>query len=121
MLTQVKRARGRLAAVRTQVLSSSPEEVEQCIPALEEAIACLRASEPTPDLQAELKPALKKELIALRFELGVIRRLVQRSAEFYQGWAKVLAATAAGYTAMSYTATGDPVPLAAPGSLSVKG
>lgn len=113
MLSQVKRARGHLAAVRAQVISSSPEEVERCIPELHDAIACLRAVEPTPELAGELG--------ALQFELGIVKRLVQRGADFYQDWAKVLAATAAGYTAASYTAAGDPAPLSAPGSVSVKG
>jgi hypothetical protein len=110
MLSQVKRARGHLAAVRAQVLSSSPEEVEQCIPELNEAIACLQGMEPGRDA------SLLAELRGLKFEIGVISRLVARSAEFYQGWAKVLAAVAAGYTV-----TGDPAPLTAPGAISVKG
>jgi hypothetical protein len=99
-----------LAAVRAQVLASSPEEVERCIPVLNEAIACLQGLEPGHDA------SLLAELRSLMFEIGVVSRLVQRGAEFYQDWAKVLAATAAGYTA-----TGDPAPLAAPGALSVKG
>lgn len=123
MLSQVKRARGHLAAVRAQVLASSPEEVERCIPALHEAIACLREIEPAPDLPTPGLPTsdLRGELNALRFELGVVQRLIQRGAEFYQGWANTLAATAMGYTAGSYTAGGAPAPLSAPGSLSVKG
>ena len=108
MLAEVKSARGHLAAVRAQVLSSSPEEVEQCIPVLHEAIACLRAVEPRADLA--------KELNALRFEIGVVGRLVERSAAFYHGWAKTLAAAAAGYTA-----TGDPAPLRVARSISVEG
>ena len=118
MLSPIQRARGHLAVVRAQVLSSSPENVERCVPVLHEAIACVRAVEPKPELAGELS--------ALHFELGVVSRLAQCGAEFYQGWGKALAATAAGCTgagntALSYSATGDPAPLSAPGSLSVKG
>jgi hypothetical protein len=113
MLSQVKRARGHLAAVRTLLRSPSAEDVNRCIPLLHEAIACLGASEPTPELA--------RELSALRFEVGVVRRLIERGAEFYQGWAKWMAAAAAGQAAMSYTETGNPAPRAAPGSLSVRG
>ncbi len=108
MLSQIKRARGHLAAVRAQMLSTSPEEVEQCIPALHEAIACLRAVEPRQELAGELR--------ALHFELGVVSRLAQHGAEFYQNWAQVLASAATGYTA-----AGNAAALTAAGSLSVKG
>jgi hypothetical protein len=92
--------------------------VEQCIPALHKAITCLRAVKPAPDQPV---PELRAELNALRFELGVMSRLVLGAAEFNQGWAKALAATAAECAGVGYTAAGDPTPLSAPRSLSVRG
>ena len=148
MLSQVKCARGRLAAVRTQVLSSSPAEVEQCIPALQDAIACLQGLKPGHDASLlrnsrhnarwrdrflfpfgprHAAVPLLTELRGLQFEIGVVSRLAKRSEAFYEGWAQVLAAMAAGYTAstytgLTYTETGNPAaPPAASGSLSVRG
>lgn len=113
MLAQVKSARGRLAEVRAVLQSPSPEELSRCIPLLDEAIACLEAMDPG---QQPRKADLAQELGLLRFELGVVRRLIEGGAEFYQGWARILAMAAVGYTV-----TGEPAPLTAPGSVSVEG
>jgi len=112
-LDQVKSARGHVAEVRAALQFPSPEELSRGIPLLNEAIVCLQTMEPDRDSR---NADLARELGALRFELGVLRRLVEGGAEFYRGWARVLAMAAAGYTP-----TGAPAPLAAPGSVSVEG
>jgi hypothetical protein len=112
-LVQIKSARGHVAAVRAALQSPWPEELGRGIPRLNEAIVCLEALEPGRDPR---KADLAQELSALRFELGVVRRLVAGGAEFYRGWARILAMAAG-----SYTPTGDPAPLTAPGSVSVEG
>jgi len=112
-LARVKSARGHVVAVRAALQSPSPEELGRCIPLLDEAVACLKAMEPVRDTR---QTDLVRELDALRFELGVVRRLIEGGNQFYRGWARILAMAAVGYTP-----TGDPAPLPAPGSVSVQG
>ena len=106
-----------MAAVRAALKAPTPEEIGGCLPLLGEAIDCLQAA-PTarhdPELAGESE--LAGELDALRFEVGVLRRLIERGAAFYQGWARVLATTAAGYTP-----AGEPAALTAPGSVCLEG
>ena len=111
MLAQVKIARERVGAVRAALRSATPEEIGGCLPLLDEAIGCLHAVPTAPH-----DPELAGELDALQFELGVARRLIEGSAEFYRGWAGVLATAAAGYTP-----AGEPAALTAPGSVCLEG
>ncbi len=111
MLAQAKMARERVAVVRGALKTSNLEEIAGCLPLLEEAIGCLHQMPAAPP-DAELR----SELEALRFDVGVVRRLAEGGAEFYRNWARVLATTAAGYTP-----AGEPAALAARGSISVEG
>lgn len=127
ILSKLRQARARTAEVRQALESAStPEEVGACVPLLHEAIACLQtlatAANPSPENASPKRtatpsqPELAREFAALRFELGVARRLIEGGAEFYQGWARTLAAVLSGYTP-----SGEPAPLTAPGSLSLQG
>ena len=108
MPDEIRAVRRRLAEVRFLLISPSPDEVNRCVPLLEEAITRMQAIQPAPERTGELR--------ALRFELGVVGRVAAGGAEFYHEWARMLAAAAAGYTA-----AGEPAPLTAAGSLSVRG
>src|SRR5438046_8770932 len=111
MLAQVKIARGRVAAVRTALQWTTPQEIGGCLPLLDEAIGCLHSVPTAPH-----DPELAGELETLQFELGVVRRLIEGSAGFYGGWARVLATAAAGYTP-----AGEPAALTAPRSVCTVG
>jgi len=133
ILSKLRQARARTAEVRQALATAStPEEVSGCMPLLHEAIACLQSLAAVPDPSPEnpapkhaappsspatpARPELAREFAALRFELGVARRLIEGGAEFYQGWARTLAAVLSGYTP-----SGEPAELTAPGSLSLHG
>ena len=137
ILSKLQQARVRTAEVRQALASAStPEEVGACVPLLHDAIACLQSLAAAPDPSPEnpslegaspensspknaatpSQPELAREFAALRFELGVARRLIEGGAEFYQGWARTLAVVLSGYTP-----SGEPAALTAPGSLSLQG
>lgn len=120
ILAKLRQARARMAEVRQALSSAStPEEIGACLPLLEEAIACLRAIAPVPAPPNALKlsgPELAGEIAAVRFESGIVRRVLEGGAQFYQGWARILAGAVAGYMP-----TGEPAALTAPGSVSIEG
>jgi hypothetical protein len=89
--------------------ASTPEEIGACLEPLDDVITCLRAIRPVGQ-----EPPLAGELEALRFELGVIGRLIAGGMLFYQGWGRILATAEAGYTP-----SGDPPALNPPGSVSL--
>ena len=116
ILSKTRRARARIAEVRRTLTFSpdqalAPQDIGACAPLMEEAIACLQA---IPSGEAEAN--LVGELAGLRFELGVLERILEGGTEFYRGWGRVLAAATAGYTP-----SGDPAALTEPGSLSLQG
>jgi hypothetical protein len=115
MLSKVSSARRELARVREALISPAPEEIEKCLPALAEAAGCLASIE--QDLRSTAAPhELAGELTHLRAELKAAAKLIANGAAFYHGWAKLLASAAIGYTP-----SGDAAPLAAAGTISVKG
>ncbi len=121
MHSNLKTARTHIERLRGALLSPSPDEIEQCLPGLVEAAACLGL------VQQKLKlgeveglgaadPELGRELKALKNDLTAVRRLIEHGASFYQGWAKLLGSATAGYTP-----TGDAAPISFTGSLSIRG
>ena len=126
-LSQLRQARARLSDVRRVLAAAStPEEIRDCAPLLEEAILALQAipsradgfllSSSVPDHADETSGELAREFEALQFELGVVRRLIEGGADFYRGWARILAAVLTGYTP-----SGEPAALTARGSVSLEG
>jgi hypothetical protein len=112
MPSGITSARRHVEALRTALLSPSPEEIERCLPGLEEAVRCLTGSEKEPPDAAACR--------ALRNELRIVSRLIEHGTAFCQGWAKLLGAATAGYLP-----TGEAAPIArlvdGPGSVSVRG
>jgi hypothetical protein len=111
MLAEVEIARARVAEVRAALRSPTAEEIDACLPLLDDAIVRLQSVPAAPD-----DPEFAGEVEALKFELSVVRRMIDGGAAFYQGWANVLATTVAGYTP-----EGEPAVLTAPGSVCVQG
>jgi hypothetical protein len=111
----IKRARLRLGEVRRALQPGEPElvpdQVRACTGLLEEAIACI-GTVPITAASRELR----REFESFRFELGVIRRLLDGGANFYRDWGRIVAGVASGYMP-----SGEPAPLTAAGSVSVKG
>lgn len=115
MRSKVNGARREVARLREALLSPSPAEIESCLPALTEAAGCLASLE--HDLQSSIAtPEMEQELQQLKSELKMAAKLIANGAAFYHGWAKLLASAALGYTP-----SGDAAPLAAAGTVSLKG
>jgi hypothetical protein len=118
MLARIQSTRRHMDALRIALLSPSPEEIVNCLPALEEAVSSLHQLEKelldnnNPQARLEIRVALQ----ALQNDLQIARRLIEHGAALYRGWANLLAAAAGGYVA-----TGAPAPLAAVGTVSLEG
>jgi hypothetical protein len=112
---KLRSARARMREARLALSFAGPEEISGCVRLLEEAVACLRALPPATDRGMKTDPEMAREWEAVRFEWGIVRRLIEGGGQFYQGWARILAA------ASGYTPSGEPVALTAPGSVSLKG
>ena len=101
MLSRVQEARRHVDALRNALLSPTPGPVEQSLPNLEEAGACLRRLHAELDAVPavpQLQRRLSQELRALRLELSLVQRLAAEGARFHEGWARLLGAFASGYT-----------------------
>jgi hypothetical protein len=117
VLARIQSTRRRLDALRIALLSPSPEEIVSCLPALEDAVSSLQlAKELLGHRNPPLQPEMRAGLQALKSDLQIARRLIERGAALHQGWAQLLAAAAGGYVA-----TGAPAPLTAAGTVSLEG
>ena len=116
MPSAINNARKHVEALRLALLTPSPEQIVRCLPGLEEAARCLAATERELPRAGPERLELPAELRALKNDLRAVNRLIERGAAYHQGWAKLLGLAAAGYTP-----TGDAAPIAASGSLSIRG
>jgi hypothetical protein len=121
MIARLASARRHVDALRSALLSPAPDELERSLPALAEAVACLRSAEQelrsglTSGGDGEIR-AVAVEANSLRESLAVVRRVVAGSAAFYDGWLRMLGAAAGGYTR-----AGAPAALTPTATVSVKG
>lgn len=116
----LRTVRLRVESLRMALLEPSQEELNRSLPALEEAAGYLVS------IERELRDSgtgpighavgLRTELQTLKNELRIVRRLIENGAAFYQNWARFLGGAEAGYIS-----TGQPAPLGAGGSVSVRG
>jgi hypothetical protein len=137
-LATINDARASIAALRAALKKPSPDQIMGCLPALSEAAERLSAIE--TELLRNSRPAqpdrcsgdqadsellstsppdsgeITRALKSLKSDLRAAVNLIEHGAAFYRGWARLLGAASAGYTP-----SGEAVPLAAPGSVSVAG
>lgn len=120
MRSNINAVRNHVAALRLALLSCSPGEIERSLPGLVEAAGYLSQVEhelrSQPDRGTERHPGLREDILALRHDLGMVGRLLQNGAAFYQGWARVLGAASGGYTP-----TGAAEPVQTPSAISMEG
>jgi hypothetical protein len=114
----IREAREHIAALRTALLSPalSPDELLACIPGLSDAAARLSSVEQLLRAEPATPIDAARDLKLLKGELKATASLIQHGAEFHRGWARLLGAASAGYTA-----SGDAAPLAVVGTLAIKG
>ena len=124
MLTHLQRARNNVDALRVALQSPAPEDVEASLPALEEAVNSLQelvremqdSRKADPGAVSDEHHEFTLQLHALNSSLDVAQRLVVHGQTFCDGWAKILGGATGGYQA-----TGNPAPLTAPATVSIKG
>lgn len=111
--SSLKLARSHVQKLREALSRPTPAGIEECLPGLAEAVDCLRR------VETNLSTATPQEILeirALSSGLKGARRLIDRGAAFYKGWANVLGAASAGYTP-----DGAAAPIPAEGKVLVRG
>jgi hypothetical protein len=104
--------------LRATLLAPSPEALESYLPALEETLHDLQRLQQDQWSPGEPGQAreLRINLDALAKELRAVANLIQHGMAFQQGWSRLLAGATGGYRP-----DGEPRPLQAQGSISVRG
>ena len=104
-----------MSALRSALLSPTPDAIVECLPGLAEAAQCLGAVEQELRMQGARHPELGRELRALKDDLGLLHRLLEHGAAFYHGLANLMGSATAGYTP-----SGKAAPLTASGAISIE-
>jgi len=105
-----------VSALRSALLSPTPDAIVECLPGLADAAQCLGAVEQELRMQGVRHPELGRELQALKNDLGLLHRLLEHGAAFYQGLANLMSSATAGYMP-----SGEAAPLTASGAISIRG
>jgi hypothetical protein len=97
MPSRITSARRQVAGLRAALLAPGAEELERCVPGLEQTIDSLRSI-------TSVSQAHVTELRALKEELRSVAKLVESGAVFHRGWARLLGAATSGYTSQGEAA-----------------
>jgi hypothetical protein len=87
MLLSIKQARDRIEALRLALLGSSPEEILEVLPGLEEAVRCLETVERQVREGACAPYEVRRELRLFKDELRGNARMIEQGIEFCRQWA----------------------------------
>jgi hypothetical protein len=115
MLLRIKQARERIDALRLALLGSSPEEILEALPGLEQAVRYLETVEQELREGACAPYEVRRELKLFKDDLRGNARLMEHGIQFCRGWAKMLGAGPA------YTAAGHSAPPEQLATLSLQG
>jgi hypothetical protein len=117
MRLSIRAVRNHVAALRLALLAPSSEELQRFLPVLADAAGCLSVIQRELGLRPNQgDPELGRELKALKQDLRAVGKLIEHGAAFWQAWAKRFGAATGGYTP-----SGEPRPVAAAGTISVRG
>ncbi len=108
MLLRIKQARGRLEALRLALLGSSPEEIVEALPGLEEAVQYLGTVEQEIREGACAPYEVRRELQLFKNDLRSNARLMEQGIQFCRTWANVVGAGPA-YTQAGGSALPEPL------------
>jgi hypothetical protein len=114
MLSNIRTARNHISDLRTSLLSPVPEPIGDCLPKLVEAAGLILLIE--QGFRTAPNRALLPELLQLKADLAAVAKLIEHGLIFYQGWARLIGSATGGYTS-----AGGATPLAAPGTVFVRG
>ena len=115
MLLRIKQARDRIEALPLALLGSSPEEILEALPGLEEAVRCLEAVEQEVRQGSCAPYEVRRELKLFQNDLRSNARLIEHGIQFCRGWANLLGAGPA------YTPAGHSAPPEQLATLSLRG
>ncbi|HEV1285039.1 MAG TPA: hypothetical protein VNU44_07005 [Bryobacteraceae bacterium] len=115
MLLRIKQARNKVDGLRMALLGSSPEEILEALPGLEEAVHYMETVEQEIRLGACAPYEVRRQLKLFKNDLRINARLIAHGVEFCQGWAKMLGAGPA------YTPEGHAAPPEQLATLSLRG
>jgi hypothetical protein len=96
----VKQLREMVRQARAQLISPTPENLDECRRRLDEAVKQLRELQtalPSGDFRRD--SSLRAPLGELRAEIGRLNILLDGAAAFHTGWVRLAASMVAGYTA----------------------
>jgi hypothetical protein len=116
MLASVETVRWRVRDLRAALLAPSRDPIEKSLAGLVEAAGLLAAVEREIRSNVPAGSEIRRELLALKRDLGSTSRLIEHGARFYRGLAGLLSSATLGYTP-----SGEAAPLAASGSISIEG
>ena len=117
-ISHVRHVRSKVEALRAALLTPNPQQISDALPGLEEAAVSLHALEAEVRANAATPADLRHQLKDLKNDLRTVAALVEHGATFYQGWAKMLAIAAAGYTPKGEAAPLEPI---AANAISIRG
>jgi len=106
-------------AMRTAMLGTDSEQINENLLNLQEAFQTIQALEEGWQNSPPSEPvraAFRSQLQELRTNLCALGRLAEHGEALHKNWAKLLAMVSGGYTA-----EGDAAPLELAGSLSIQG
>lgn len=96
----VKQLQERVRQARAQLISPTPENLDECRRRLDEAVNQLRQLQtllPSGDFRRD--SSLRAPLGELRAEIARLNILLDGAAAFHTGWVRLAASMVAGYTA----------------------
>jgi hypothetical protein len=115
MLLKIKQAREKVDGLRLALLGSSPEEILEALPGLEEAVCFLETVEQEIRRGGCAPYEVRRELKLFKNDLRMNARLIAQGVEFCRWWAKILGAGPA------YTQAGWSAPPEQLATLSLRG
>jgi len=116
MRLSIRTVKNHVAELRLALLAPSPEELQRFLPVLGDAAAYLGMVERELGLRPNQDAELRSELHGLKQDLRAVSKLIEHGAAFWEAWAKRFGAATGGYTP-----SGEPRPVAAAGTISVRG
>ena len=115
MLLSIKQARDKVGALRLALLGSSPEEILEALPGLEQAVRYLETVEQEVRRGACAPYEVRRELKLFKDDLRSNARLIEQGVQYCRGWANMLGAGPA------YTPGGLSAPPERLATLSLRG
>ncbi len=109
-LDWIQQAQADLGRAMPLLLNPTVQNLNQSTPLLEAAVCCMEKVEHSiRNSDGSRSPAVGEALSKLKREIHRVKALLEHTAIFYGGWARMLYVAACGYTAAGEAAQPQPV------------